>query len=277
MEAVKKALDRISVEQIKLELLGTAYNNSATFLGRLDPRTLLLWYLFFAIVPWFVHNRTILLGMFVFMVITTVLSRVSPLIICILCLGLTGQIGWMFVLTLFFGGGSESLLPMLTLTLKLSVISLASITVFSSLDPERLSDGLLSLGIPDAFAFSLSYGYRILPTLLEEFHQILLSFRLRGQRPHRHGVFYWRTAAYYLRIVVLVFYPLMLNTAKRSRTTIEALETRGFSYGLSNPKVKKIKLSYLRMKRPDWAFLSGSTIYIILLFWLGTQYPELVY
>lgn len=37
MEAVKKALDRISVEQIKLELLGTAYNNSATFLGRLDP------------------------------------------------------------------------------------------------------------------------------------------------------------------------------------------------------------------------------------------------
>lgn len=105
MEAVKKALDRISVEQIKLELLGTAYNNSATFLGRLDPRTLLLWYLFFAIVPWFVHNRTILLGMFVFMVITTVLSRVSPLIICILCLGLTGQIGWMFVLTLFFGGG----------------------------------------------------------------------------------------------------------------------------------------------------------------------------
>lgn len=76
---------------------------------------------------------------------------------------------------------------------------------------------------------------------------------------------------------MLVFYPLMLNTAKRSRTTIEALETRGFSYGLSNPKVKKIKLSYLRMKRPDWAFLSGSTIYIILLFWFGTLYPELVY
>lgn len=33
MEAVKRALDRISVEQIKLELLGTAYNSSSTFLG----------------------------------------------------------------------------------------------------------------------------------------------------------------------------------------------------------------------------------------------------
>nr|WP_229522496.1 energy-coupling factor transporter transmembrane component T [Paenibacillus monticola] len=260
-----------------MELLGTAYNSSSTFLGKLDPRTLLVWYLFFAIVPWFVYNRTILLGMFILMVITTVLSRVSPYILFILCFGLISQIGWLFLLSLFFGGGIESLLPMLTLTLKLSVISLASITVFSSLDPERLSDGLSSLGVPDMFAFSLSYGYRILPTLLEEFHQILLSFRLRGQRPLKHGWLYCRTAVYYLRIVVLVFYPLMLNTAKRSRTTIEALETRGFSYALNNPKVKKLKLSYLLMKWSDWLFLSGSCLYITLLFWLGYLHPNLLY
>lgn len=111
MEAVKRALDRISVEQIKLELLGTAYNSSSTFLGRLDPRTLLLWYLFFAIVPWFVHNRTVLLGMFVLMVLTTVLSRVSPYIIFILCLGLISQIGWMFILSLFSAEGLNRCCP----------------------------------------------------------------------------------------------------------------------------------------------------------------------
>lgn len=277
MEAVKRALNRISVEQIKLELLGTAYNSSSTFLGRLDPRALLVWYLFFAIVPWFVYNRTILFGMFVMMVVTTVLSRVSPYILFILCFGLVSQVGWLFLLSLFFGGGVESLLPMLTLTLKLSVISLASITVFSSLDPERLSDGLSSLGVPDAFAFSLSYGYRILPSLLEEFHQILLSFRLRGQRPARHGLLYFRTAAYYLKIIVLVFYPLMLNTAKRSRTTVEALETRGFTYGLNNPKVKKLKLAYMRMRLTDWYFLAASIVYISLLFWIGNLYPSLIY
>ncbi|MBW4081332.1 energy-coupling factor transporter transmembrane protein EcfT [Paenibacillus sp. S150] len=277
MEAVKRALNRISVEQIKLELLGNAYNSSSTFLGRLDPRTLLVWYLFFAVAPWFIYNRTILLGMFVFMVLTTVLSKASPYIIFILCLGLISQIGWMFLLSLFFGGGAGSLLPMLTLTLKLSVISLASITVFSSLDPERLSDGLSSLGVPDAFAFSLSYGYRILPALLEEFHQILLSFRLRGQRPPRHGVLYWRTAAYYLRIIVLVFYPLMLNTAKRSRTTVEALETRGYTYALNNPKVKRLKLAYLKLKRADWMFAAASVLYLCLLFPLGTVYPNLLY
>ncbi|MEK8214559.1 energy-coupling factor transporter transmembrane component T family protein [Paenibacillus sp. FSL L8-0463] len=277
VETVKRALNRISVEQIKLELLGNAYNSSSTFLGRLDPRTLLIWYVFFAIAPWFVYNRTILLGMFVLMVITTILSRVSPYIIFILCLGLISQIGWMFLVSLFFGGGAESLLPMLTLTLKLSVISLASITVFSSLDPERLSDGLSSLGVPDAFAFSLSYGYRILPTLLEEFHQILLSFRLRGQRPLKHGILYWHTAAYYLRIIVLVFYPLMLNTAKRSRTTVEALETRGYTYAVKNPQVRKMKLSYLAMKRTDWAFFAGSAVYIGLLFLAGSAYPNLLY
>ncbi|CAH1193889.1 Energy-coupling factor transporter transmembrane protein EcfT [Paenibacillus auburnensis] len=277
VEAVKRALNRISVEQIKLELLGTAYNSSSTFLGRLDPRMLLIWYLFFAVTPWFVYNRTILLGMFVFMVVTTVLSRVSPYIVFILCLGLVSQIGWMFLLSLFFGGGAESLLPMLTLTLKLSVISLASITVFSSLDPERLSDGLSALGVPDAFAFSLSYGYRILPTLLEEFHQILLSFRLRGQRPLKHGFLYMRTAAYYLRILVLVFYPLMLNTAKRSRTTVEALETRGYTYAVNNPQVKKLRLSYLVMQRRDWLFAAFSAVYVGLLFPLGTVFPNLIY
>lgn len=277
VETVKRALNRISVEQIKLELLGNAYNSSSTFLGRLDPRTLLIWYMFFAIAPWFVYNRTILLGMFVLMVVTTFLSRVSPYILFILCLGLISQVGWMFLVSLFFGGGAESLVPMLTLTLKLSVISLASITVFSSLDPERLSDGLSSLGVPDAFAFSLSYGYRILPTLLEEFHQILLSFRLRGQRPLSHGFLYWRTAAYYLRIIILVFYPLMLNTAKRSRTTVEALETRGYTYAVNNPKVRKMKLSYLAMKRTDWAFIAGSAVYIGLLFAAGSAFPNLLY
>lgn len=277
MEAVRRAFDRISVERIKLELLGTAYGNSSTFLGRLDPRTLLLWYLFFAIAPWFIYNRTILAGMFAMMVVTTIMSRVSPVIITILCLGLIGQVGWLFLFSLLFGGNVEAFFPLLTLTLKLSVISLASITVFSSLDPERLSDGLLSLGIPDAFSFSLSYGYRILPTLLEEFHQILLSFRLRGKGPERAGFLYWRKGVYLLRLLVLAFYPLMLNTAKRSRTTVEALETRGFTYGLNNPQVKRLRLAYLRMKPADWGFLACSALLVAGLWWLGIRFPFLIY
>lgn len=277
MEIVKKTLDRISVERIKLELLGTAYGNSTTFIGRLDPRTLLSWYMFFAIVPWFIHNRTILIGMFLFMVCMTAMSRVSSIIIFILGLGLVGQVGWMFLFSMLFGGDLTSLLPLLTLTLKLSVISLASIAVFSSMDPEKLSDGLSALGVPDTFSFSLSYGYRILPTLLEEFHQILLSFRLRGRSPERPGFLYIRVIIYYLRLTVLCFYPLMLNTAKRSRTTVEALETRGFTYGLNNRQVKKMRLSYLKLGMLDLYFIAFSILYISWLFWFGLKFPSILY
>ncbi|MEK5056787.1 cobalt transporter [Paenibacillus sp. FSL H7-0326] len=277
MDIVRKTLDRISVERIKLELLGTAYGRSTTFIGRLDPRTLLLWYLFFAIVPWFIHNTTVLFGMFVFIVSMTALARVSYVILIILTLGLVGQVGWMFLFSMLFGGSLESLLPLLTLTLKLSVISLASIAVFSSMDPEKLSDGLSAFGVPEAFSFSLSYGYRILPTLLSEFHQILLSYRLRGRSPERPGVLYFRNIIYYLRILVLSFYPLMLNTAKRSRTTVEALEIRGFTYGMNHPEVKKLRLSYLKIRALDVYFIVFSIAYISWLFWFGERLPNLLY
>ncbi len=171
----------------------------------------------------------------------------------------------------------ESLLPLLTLTLKLSVISLASIAVFSSMDPEKLSDGLSALGVPDTFSFSLSYGYRILPTLIEEFHQIFLSFRLRGKSPDRPGFLYIRVIIYYVRLTVLCFYPLMLNTAKRSRTTVEALETRGFTYGLNNRQVKKLRLSYLKLRMLDMYFILFSVFYIAWLFWFGMKFPSILY
>ena len=85
------------------------------------------------------------------------------------------------------------------------------------------------MGFPAQFSFSVAYGYRILPTLLEEFQQIILSYRLRGKAPAKNGILYWRKIVYFLIVFIRSFYPLILNTAKRSRTTVEALETKGFS------------------------------------------------
>ena len=42
------------------------------------------------------------------------------------------------------------------------------------------------------------------------------------------------------------FYPLMLNTAKRSRTTVEALEIRGYRNAATNKAVKRMKLATLK-------------------------------
>ena len=58
------------------------------------------------------------------------------------------------------------------------------------------------------------------------------------------------------------FYPLMLNTAKRSRTTVEALEIKGYRYGAMNKEVRKMKLSALKITEKDLLFLAGSIIWI---------------
>ena len=163
------------------------------------------------------------------MVFLTYKAKVSPLILGVLGLGLLGEMFILFLISLIFGGGLETVLPMFWLSIKLGGISLASVAVFTSLNPEKFSDALLRLGFPAQFSFSVAYGYRILPTLLEEFQQIILSYRLRGKAPVKSGLLYWRKIMYFLIVFIRSFYPLILNTAKRSRTTVEALEVKGFT------------------------------------------------
>lgn len=161
--------------------------------------------------------------------------------------------------------------PLLVLTLKVATISLASITVFSGLDPDRLSNGLMWFGCPERLSFSISYAYRMLPMLMEEFQNVLLSFRLRGNPPAHETI--WgkiRYLAYQVKVVIRAFYPLMLNTAKRSRTTVEALELRGYRYAAVNKEVKKIKLSTLQIRYDDWLFLAISALWVCLTVFVST-------
>lgn len=272
MNMYKSLSDKLSLEYVKGELLKTAYGSGDTFLGRLDPRTLIFWYLFFAIVPWFIHNEVILVSFLLFMLVMTYLARVSHLILFILCVGLLSEIAVLFIISLFFGGDLASIGPLFWLTIKLAVISLASVAVFTSLDPEKFSDALLRLGVPAQVSFSVSYGYRILPTLIEEFHKVILSYRLRGKAPEKAGLFYWRMVIYYMKILVLSFYPLILNGAKRSRTTVEALETKGFSHSTNNLEVKKLKTAYFSFRRNDYLFIVFSIFYIGISFTLSVYY-----
>ncbi|ANY65567.1 cobalt transporter [Paenibacillus sp. BIHB 4019] len=273
MEAIKQNLiDKLSVEQIKIELMRTAFGRQSTFLSRFDPRILIIWYSFFAIAPWFIHNKFILLGLLVPIVALTLSSKVSPLVLIIMGIGLISEISYILLGSLLFGGSLASFWPLMTLTLKILLISLASIAVFSSMDPEKLSDALLSLGMPAQFSFGVSYGYRMLPILIEEYHNIIHSFRLRGRSPQRKGIFGWRSLVYLATISVRAFYPLILNTAKRTRTTVEALEVRGFTYSLVSPDAKKLKLAYLRIRPLDFVFLGCSLCYMIALAVAGQHF-----
>lgn len=270
METLKQSLlDKLSVEQIKIELMRTAFGRQSTLLSRFDPRILLIWYSFFAVIPWFIHNKAVLLGLLIPMIVLTLSSKVSPLVLLILGIGLVSEISYILIGSLLFGGSLEGVWPLMTLTLKLLIISLASIAVFSSMDPEKLSDALLSLGMPGQFSFGVSYGYRMLPILIEEYHNLIHSFRLRGRAPQRKGLLHWRAIVYMMKIAVFAFYPLILNTAKRTRTTVEALEVKGFTYALVSPDAKRLKLAYLRVRPLDFIFLAISLLYMIGLFTAG--------
>ncbi len=258
-------LDKFSIDFLRNQVLKNAYGNDDTVIAKLDPRILLIWYLFLGLVPWFVSDLWFLMGCFLLVLVTTKLARVAGLVLLLFGIGVFTQTGYLFIVALFFGGDASTIAPLLVLTLKVATCSLASVTVFSGLDPDRLSNGLMWYGCPERLSFSISYAYRMLPMLMEEFQNILLSFRMRGNPPAHVTV--WgkiKYLFYQVKVVIHAFYPLMLNTAKRSRTTVEALEIKGYRYAAVNPQVKKMKLSTLKVTYNDLLFLAVSFLWIAL-------------
>ena len=258
-------LDKFSMDFLRNQVLKNAYGNNDTVIAARDPRVLLVWYLFFGLVPWFVQDTAFLLGCFVLVMITTLLARVAGLVLLLFAVGVFSQTGYLLLATWLFGGDASAIAPLLVLTLKVATISLASVTVFSGLDPDRLANGLMWYGCPERLSFSISYAYRILPMLMEEFQNVLLSYRLRGNPPaHDTLPGKLRYLVYQVRIIIQSFYPLMLNTAKRSRTTVEVLELKGYRYAAVNRQVKKIKLSHMKVSNNDLLFLALSFLWVAL-------------
>lgn len=256
-------LDKFSMNFLKDQVLKNAYGNNDTVIAALDPRILIVWYLFFGLVPWFVDDLWFLGACFALVVITTLLAHIVGLVLFVFALGVFSQTGYLFIVSLFFGGDASAIAPLLILTLKVATCSLASITVFSGLDPDRLANGLMWFGVPERLSFSISYAYRILPMLMEEFQNILLSFRMRGMEPE-HDTFMGkiRYLIYQVKMIMQAFYPLMLNTAKRSRTTVEALEIKGYRNAAVNREVRRIKLSSLHVTYNDGLFLALSLLWV---------------
>ena len=256
-------LDKFSMDFLRNQVLKNAYGNNDTVIAAMDPRILIAWYLFFGIVPWFVSDIPFLMGSFLLVMATTLLAHVAGLVLFLFGLGVFSQTGYLFLVTLLFGGDASAIAPLLVLSLKVATCSLASVTVFSGLDPDKLSNGLMWYGCPERLSFSISYAYRMLPMLMEEFQNVLLSYRLRGNPPeHQNFSGKVRYLIYQVKIIMQSFYPLMLNTAKRSRTTVEALELRGYRYAAVNKEVKKLKLSSLKVGYNDLMFLAISLLFV---------------
>lgn len=255
-------LEKLNISTIKNQVLKNAYGNQETLIAQLDPRTMFIWYILFGLIPWFIDDLFILCGLLVFVAMTTRLARTVPLVLFIFFLGIFSQTGFLFIFTLVFGGDGSSILPLIQLTVKIAVVSLAAITAFAGMDPDKLANGMMAIGLPEKFSFAISFAYRVLPILLEEYQSILLSYKIRGIRPSNAGIKgKFNNVVYQVKIMMKAFYPLMLNMAKRSRTTVEALEIKGFHQALHNKKVRAMKLQGLKFGRLDWIFTGLSLAY----------------
>ena len=264
-------LDKLSIDFLRNQVLKNAYGNNDTFIAGLDPRMLLVWYLFFGLVPWFIDDLPFLAGCFILVSVTTLMARVAGLVLFFFGLGVFSQTGYLFIVTLLFGGDASAVAPLLILTLKVATVSLASVTVFSGMDPDKLANGLMWFGCPERLSFSIYYAYRMLPILMEEFQNVLLSYRLRGNPPaHESFTGKIKYLFYQIKVIMHSFYPLMLNTAKRSRTTVEVLEIKGYRYAAVNKEVKRIKLSSLRITNNDLLFASVSFLWTSVTIFVST-------
>lgn len=255
--------EALSVEALKRDLLKTAYDNEGTVFDRLDPRVLLAWYLAMVVVPWLFFDMRILGGLLAFVSVLAVVSRVSKYLIGLLAFGVvTNVVLYAFVTGLMGGSFVGSAVALLPYTTKLAIVSVTSIAVFSGMSPKNISRAFMSVGVPRQFTFAISYGYRILPVLVEEYHQTVNAHRLRNSGPSAPGLFRWRHYAYLIKLSVTAFYPVIFDVAKRSRVTVEALESRGFSHSLDDQRSRELQLGDLRVRRFDVAFLLGSALVV---------------
>jgi energy-coupling factor transport system permease protein len=125
--------------------------------------------------------------------------------------------------------------------LLLAVVCFA--VLLQSTPAEDLSAGLLRLGVPFTFAFTLTAGARFVPTVAREAATIRQAHRARG-------IALEESALGRIRGWVSILVPLVVATVARSVRLAEALEARAFGYALARTTLRE-----LRFTPADWLFV----------------------
>ena len=98
------ALSDISVADVKVDLMRTAYDNDRALLNTFDPRVVLLWSVLFMIVPWLFYDALPLAVMLSAAFVLAALSRVSKYLLALLLFGQITNVGFFVVMVLVMGG-----------------------------------------------------------------------------------------------------------------------------------------------------------------------------
>jgi len=133
--------------------------------------------------------------------------------------------------------------------LRLLTIGTVFFLFFQTTPPELLSNGLIKIGFPNAFAFVLSASMQFVPVLIRRARNIRDAQRARGI-PIEGGI----KSIIYLPAFVG---PLLIQSFKFADELAEAMEARGF--GLSGRRFRYEP----HLRWIDWTVIAGSFILLI--------------
>ena len=93
------AIRDITIADIKVDLMRTAYDNEDALLNKFDPRVVLIWSAVFVIVPWFFYEPAPLFAMLVASLLLAYLSQTSIYLLGLLIWGSLSNIGFIVLVS----------------------------------------------------------------------------------------------------------------------------------------------------------------------------------
>jgi len=221
-----------------------------TFLHKLDPRSKLIFAIFYTILALLftqiIPLLIIFLSLFPLILIGKLFRQWKKSI-----RGLSFLILFIIILNTLFLSLSFAIAMIFRILIMISSFSIFFLTV----DPNDLALSLISMKLPYEFAFSFSLAFRFVPTIAIEAQNILDAQQSRGYEIHKKGLINQIKNLFPLLI------PLIICSIRRAFNVAEALESRAFGSTKDRSYYYKIKFSF-----KDWIF--SLYLLIVLLFFI---------
>jgi energy-coupling factor transport system permease protein len=128
------------------------------------------------------------------------------------------------------------LLPLVTMTTPLHIFTL----------------GLVRLGLPYRFAYTMTTAINLIPILQTEAATIADAQKLRAFRVFEKGGFWAKLKAYPALVT-----PLIIGSMRRAQLIAVAMDSRAFGASADRTYIQEI-----RMRRRDWVFLALVTLLV---------------
>lgn len=207
------------------------YTEKDTFLHRRDPRA--KWLVFLVLViflytaptwPWMVAMAV--LGLFMAFV-----ARLSwKWVLVLWLLQLPNFLGLVFIPAArdIFAGNIQLFEGNLAFGLKLgfawSAALFVSISLFSTMDIDEMTDGLRGLKVPEIICFTFGYAFLLLYTSLSDVFRIVDAMSVKGIKLRTKNPF--RLVPNLARLMI----PVIFTIVRRASTMMAVIQMRGFSF-----------------------------------------------